>query len=61
MKITKNGLNMKPLNAQTITASPIVREAMKRLLSTTARGFSKEEREALNDFEGPLQSGHASD
>lgn len=52
---------MEALAMHPIAASPLVREAMTRLLSSTPRGFSQEQRKALNDYKGPVQSGHVSD
>ena len=44
-----------------IAASALVRDAVTRLLSSTPRGFTPEERKALSDYDGPIQSGHSSD
>lgn len=52
---------MEALAEQPIAASALVRDAMTRLLSPTPRGFKPEERKALSDYDGPIQSGHASD
>jgi hypothetical protein len=52
---------MEALAAQPAVASPLVREAMTRLLSSSPRGFTPEERKALSDYKGPIQSGNPSD
>jgi len=52
---------MPPSDKQPIVAPPLVREAMARLLSSTPRGFTPEQRVALSDYKGPVQSGHPSD
>ena len=52
---------MDALIEQPIAASALVRDAMTRLLSSVPRGFTPDERKALSDYDGPIQSGHASD
>jgi hypothetical protein len=52
---------MKPLVAPPAVASPLVKEAMTRLLSSSPRGFAPEQRKALSDYKGPIQSGNPSD
>ena len=39
----------------------LLREAKTRALSAEERGFTAEERKALDDYEGFIQSGHPSD
>ena len=43
-----------------ILASDLVREAMTRLFSPVPRGLTKEQRAALSEYEGPIQSSHPS-
>lgn len=52
---------MEALVSQPVVASPLVREAMTRLLSPSLRGFTPEQRKALSDYKGPVQSGNQSD
>jgi hypothetical protein len=54
-------LKMKPLVAQPAVATPLLRAAMTRLLSSYPRGFTPEQRKALSDYKGPIQSGNPSD
>jgi hypothetical protein len=52
---------MKALAVQPAVESSLVREAMTRLLSSSPRGFTPEQRKALSDYKGPIQSGNPSD
>ena len=49
------------LAEQAPVASPLVREAMTRLLSSSPRGFTPEQRLVLSDYKEPIQSGNPSD
>ena len=52
---------MKAIVSKPAVGSPLVREAMKRLLSSAPRGFSPDQRKALGGYKGPIQSGNQSD
>ena len=45
---------------QPIEASPLLSDAMTRLFSATPRGFTPQQRAALDEYDGPIQSGHPS-
>lgn len=57
-RLVESGVNLERILPH--GASDFVREAMTRLLSATPRGFTKEEREALDEYDGPVQSGKLS-
>lgn len=58
-QLVESGVNLERILPH--GASDFVRETMTRLLSTTPRGFTKEEREALDEYDGPIQLGHPRD
>ena len=43
------------------TLSPTLYEALERMNSTEPRGFTEDERKALDAYSGPIQSGHPKD
>ncbi len=53
-------MTMKVIVEQPFQASDLVRNAMTRLFSSTPRGFTEEQAAALNEYDGPIQSGNVS-
>ena len=51
--------HMKSLDEILVSSSEMVKEAMTRLYSSTPRGFTDEQKAALDEYDGPIQSGYA--